>query len=517
MKTRVGSTVFALMRKLIFIGFTVQIAFGLLWIAYNIDYVQLFGDAAYYVMVSGSLKCDEYTGILYPVVLLLARAIGMLTSVHWYSIMYLLQLLLAGVSGYFLFKTIGFFGKKYYLSFFASLCLVTFPLILQIHMAILPMSFSLSFILLELAYAYRACVIVRTVPARSLIRLAVTGKRTQGAAIYDFSFDISKVTLFWLLAALTELKLFVVGIIPVLYVLILELRCIRNFRRQHKEQVARDAVKGAWIYPIAIVMIFTGLIMSINRFARYEGIYDRPSRSIAVSLFDRTIWKSHIYREGSWLDEIVEVVGTDMLKDVSLHQENVKRILEPAIENALGKNGAERLYMFAAGYVWKHDRSELLHDMAIDFSGYTIPPVMTALLLKGTTYISYTPRNYDVFKRNTPLHTKYMVNYGLLWFVIALVIALINWMAWFINKRINFASEKIIGHGLFFMAMLMAALLAAINTMQLSGTYDYKQGALSTALWLVFILQGISLVNRQFEALNKQAAAESSEPTEDRE
>ena len=66
----------ALLSRIIFIGMSIQIVLGIVWMCGNFLYFQDFGESAFYVSVSKNFFCDEYTGILYPVDLLLARGIG---------------------------------------------------------------------------------------------------------------------------------------------------------------------------------------------------------------------------------------------------------------------------------------------------------------------------------------------------------------------------------------------------------------------------------------------------------
>ena len=65
----------AILGRVIFIGFSIQIVFGMTWMCLNFSKLPQFGESLFYVEISKNFICDEYTGILYPVFLLLARGI----------------------------------------------------------------------------------------------------------------------------------------------------------------------------------------------------------------------------------------------------------------------------------------------------------------------------------------------------------------------------------------------------------------------------------------------------------
>ena len=85
----------AILGRVIFIGFSIQIVFGMTWMCLNFSKLPQFGESLFYVEISKNFICDEYTGILYPVFLLLARGIEGLAGRPYYCVMYVVQLLVA--------------------------------------------------------------------------------------------------------------------------------------------------------------------------------------------------------------------------------------------------------------------------------------------------------------------------------------------------------------------------------------------------------------------------------------
>ncbi len=466
MEKKSGKIVFAAMGRLIIIGFTAQIIFGICYIVKNLGYVQLFGDTAANVAVSGTLSCNVYTGVIYPAVLLLIRAIGMAFNLSWYSFMYLLQLSLAICAGYFFLKAFGRdrFKKVFY--FWGSLVIATFPFMLQSHMAILADSFALSFLMLEIAYVRNAW-----------------GSRSMTDA-KAFCFDLGRACLFWMLASLTEWDLLIVGGIPVLILLV-----------RAAVIILRTTKKGI-VFPFIIVILFAVITVGSYGIAKDRNVKALPTKSIEVSLFDRVCWKVFLYHGGLRL-RIWEAAGDEPVDEARIHRSAVKTALEPAIEENLGTKEANKLYLDMAKDAWETNRSEILHDTAIDFAGYMAGPIITRKLLSGTDFISFTARNYDIFKRNSPVLAKYYMDFSLFWFEVSLMIAAVLWIlrgAAFFRKNKNPENavegngKGILGFGAVLTALLTAIILAVRNVFLGCGVYDYKLAGFSTALWILMML-----------------------------
>ncbi|MGN1146526.1 MAG: hypothetical protein ACI4R5_08750, partial [Acetatifactor sp.] len=89
---KAATHILAVVSRVIFIGLSIQIVMGILWMLGSFTGIQQFGESNFYVEVSKTLLCDEYTGILYPVLLLFARGAEGLFRVPFFGVMYVLQL-----------------------------------------------------------------------------------------------------------------------------------------------------------------------------------------------------------------------------------------------------------------------------------------------------------------------------------------------------------------------------------------------------------------------------------------
>ena len=56
--------IIAILKGILFIGISVQIVMGIVWMCRNFSHVPQFEDSLFYMQVSRTLRCDEYTGIL---------------------------------------------------------------------------------------------------------------------------------------------------------------------------------------------------------------------------------------------------------------------------------------------------------------------------------------------------------------------------------------------------------------------------------------------------------------------
>ncbi len=460
MQIKSGKIVFDLLGKFIGIGLTVQIVMGICYIVRNIGYVQLFGETASNVAVSGTLSCNVYTGVLYPVVLLLIRAVSLRFNLPWFSFMYLLQLALSITAGYIFLSSFGRDRFKKFFYFWGSLVFATFPFVLQIHMSVLADSFALSFLMLEIAFVRKVWGSRNTVSSRA------------------FSFDIGRVCLFWLLAALCEWDLLIIGALPMVIVLI------------RGEIVLSKTDRKGMIFPVLIAVLFTILTIGTYSLASDRQNPASPSKSIEVSLFDRVAWKHIVQRYGNERYRLWEVTDYEPLDEAVLYRDNVKTVIEPLVEEKLGKKEARKLFLDLAKSAFAGNKGEVLHDAAIDFAGYVGAPAITKALLTGRKFISYTARNYDIFKRNAPKLSMYYMDFSLLWFEISIMVAGVLWILK-LFAAIREKKKPGVGLGAVIVTAVTALVLAVRNTFLGNGVYDYKLAGFSTVLWLVVILFSI--------------------------
>lgn len=84
----------------LFIGCSIQVVLGIVWMVCNLGTFQWFPDSNLYVEISKSFICDEYEGILYPLLVMLARGVGNVIPIPYFTYLYLLQLAVAFMVAY---------------------------------------------------------------------------------------------------------------------------------------------------------------------------------------------------------------------------------------------------------------------------------------------------------------------------------------------------------------------------------------------------------------------------------
>ena len=129
---RAAAGITGILKGILFIGFSIQMIMGIVWMCFNFIHLQDFG---------------EPEGILYPV---LRNALG-----GAYPLLYLIQLCAAFLAAHFFLQSL--YPAKGFLSVWRDFVLLTFPMAMQCHLALSPHSLVSSFVLLEAAFAIRLC------------------------------------------------------------------------------------------------------------------------------------------------------------------------------------------------------------------------------------------------------------------------------------------------------------------------------------------------------------------------
>ncbi len=369
------------------IGFSIQIVLGLLWMLCNFNGFQEFGDSYRYVKISKDFLCDEYTGILYPVLLLFARGVEKLCFVPCSCVMYLLQLLTALYAAHAFLQAVGITGRGKNL--WGSLVLLTSPLAMQCHLAVLPESLVSSMLLLEIAWFWR----------------------TVRAGECPGSRQLAKIAVFWLAGALLEPEYLYLGALPVVLAF-----CYGAVRRR-----GRTALRLA--HNLILLAAFAGILVGMNNLTQVPGACGRVRLSRSAALFSRFSWSTADKTYQDWPQDLRLVVDEGMIWETAFYPDNLFRIVGKAAEEAYGVERAEELFRETAALTFSWHRGRILHEIMWDLLGYGFAPAVSEALLDGRGYDSYTTRNYDVMLAHTPMLSKLYFHYGNWWFVPGLLLA----------------------------------------------------------------------------------------------
>lgn len=413
-----------ILRGILFIGFSIQIVLGIIWMCFNFAHLQEF---------------SETRGILY-------RGFRSLTGERFW-ILYLLQLGLGGYAAH------RFLNKIYPMDFpksiWGSLVLLTFPMAMQCHLAVSPYSFVSSLFLLELS---AAAAVVRERDGNTVTEFAVGG-------------------LCWLLLALLLPEYFILGAVPLLLAFLFG---FPGFRGQLRKMGLTALLLAA----------YGGMIMGIGALAgETNQLPDRET--IAFSLFDRMTWPTLWVDHDGWPEEVRAAVD-DYVWSVSQYAGDMQRVIRPLLQESLDDEQAVKYYLEMAATSWRMHAPMIIRQVGGDFLGYSVTPLILPMQLKGEAYASYSGRNYEIMFLQSPVLTKYYVNYSCWWFAAMLILALAFLLIRTAEHSVRHQRRDLAAVLLCFSG---AAAVAAAYTMRGAGMMDYKCTVAVNLLWLAAVLQ----------------------------
>lgn len=406
-----------LLKGIFFAGFSVQIILGLVWMCANFIEVQQFG---------------QPEGFFYP---WLVSRLG-----ETPQILYLLQLCLAGYAGYELLKPVlpdGRAWRGWYV-----LALLTVPVAMQCHLALLPCSFVGSLLLLELA----------------CFRNALYGTKEDGfRALAGAGFCWAALVLLLPEYGLLGLPL------PVLTFLVQLPRLWRNLRRL--------------AYSILLFAALSGIVMACGTLTKKtEGSGKTFWFSMACRMSWPTIWQD----SGYWPQELLDRIPSETIWETTYLPDNMERILQPAVEDAVGKEKAQEYYRMMADVAYRLRKPRIVRQVGWDVLIYTVPLAVLQEQLKGIGYDSCSGGNYEIMGMEHPVLTKYYLNYGCWWFGTAFVCTVLFLIfAAVSGETLLHRGTLLLGAG----CLISYGVLVVYYVMQGAGIADYKLTLAVSVLW----------------------------------
>lgn len=448
-----GNKVHKIIFSLFFTGTTVQILGGFVWMCANLGGYQEF----------------EVGGILYPLLISLAGVVEGMTAVPYYCILYVVQVCTAGFSYVRFLQAItckvnakGQSGLGKWQAMWGSLCLLTIPVGMQCHLAVLPVSLTVSAFMLLLAGLFR------------LLDLTAAQESVQ---------DYKKILFFSLLK---------IGCLLLICTLLMP-----EYRYLAGVTVGMAGI-GVWIqsgklkglsavqrYKQTGVILIALLFSILISFGLAEGVLGEKMGTTAKTqvsevksaMVSRFIWPGFRRHYSAWPGEIMLVMDENMAWGISLYADQVRSELIPAVEAAYGVEKAEALLsemISAAFMIRKRDIAGMILQ---DLVSYTVSPLMLPRLLSGECHASYSGQNYEIMKNHTPGLTRYYVSYGCWWFGIVLKLALLLCL----GKRGK-------SGGKWLLLSVTAVCMVCFYTMRGAGMMDYKNTILVTMLWYAGVI-----------------------------
>ena len=408
-----------LLKGVLFIGFSVQIVLGLAWMCMNFIEVQQFG---------------QPQGFLYP---LLLAALGKVPQ-----ILYLLQLCLAGYAGFMLLRPILPVSRPWRIWY--VLVLMTLPMAMQCHLALLPYSFVGSLFMLEL----------------SLLREAMAGEEGLGLRALACAGGC------WvgLTLLLSEYKW--LGLLPLAFTLLGCLpRLCKSFRRL--------------VYSLLLLAAFGGILVGIGSLTRGEKEHER---TFWFSMASRMTWPTIWQDSDRWPQELLELLPQQVRWETSHMPDNMERTLQPVLETAVGSAKAQEYYREMAEQAFRWHKTWIVSRIGWDTLIYAVPQAVLQEQLKGRGYNSYSGRNYEIMAMEHPTLTKSYMDYSCWWFEAALGSTVLFLAA------LKAAGRKLFQRGivrLLTVYIVPVGGILAYYVMRGAGIADYKCTLAVSAMWTV--------------------------------
>lgn len=403
----------------LFIGFSIRAVLGLTWMVSHFREVQEFAPVS-----SG----------IYP---LLMQVAGSLSQV-----LYVLQLGAAFGAGWQLLKVLGVSHRLW--RTWGALVLLSLPMAIQCHMALLPYSFVSSLVLLELSFCIQNLA-EDSFP--SYTKLVQAGCCMLGLTLLLPEYG-------WL------------GAIPMVLTMLFQLRIIWK-------QVKR------LLYSCLLVAVFCGMAGGIISLVSKE---EDSSRSFWLSMASRTAWPTIWIDSQSWSQELHDLVGDAACWEIAIRPGDMEGILQPLLENKVGAAQAEMYYREMVAVSWERHSGQILKQMIWDVLIYGVPEAVLQLQFQGRSYDSASGRNYEIMMMRHPILTKFYVSYSCWWFWVSLGLAALLLIARFADGD-KARSRKYLAVGI--MAMLWMAAIVFYYVMQGAGIADYKYTLAVSQLWCV--------------------------------
>ncbi|MBQ8230338.1 MAG: hypothetical protein IJZ34_00200 [Lachnospiraceae bacterium] len=431
--------------RFLFLLMSAQIVLGLLWTLCNLTSGGQFSETERYVEAAAGGALDEYMGVLYPVLIRVAQFITSPFGGHYEVALYLLQSGVA-LSCYIGFiRLCGWSGHRRK-AVTGGLFLLTIPLCVQWHLAVLPNSLTSSLYVLLLGVVVSVC------------RRPEEAK--EGVA--------GQLGALWALTILLMPDYLWLGALPVLFAAVCMIRA-------H----IRQAREGKWQSGKVIAVLLAALLsVCINHLAQEPGSGGRIQKSLGASMVSRLVWPNFGTNYFFWPEEIKEIMTEEDGQVISQYADNVQLIFGPLVEGAYGREEADRLYWYMAIRCLNDRTKETLQALFEDLEAYLCPPWVVKEQLDGAG-LSYSGWNYGQMRAAAPMLTKWYVNYGLFVFRVEIGISVLyGIIKLFCRKRGEKRRRSVTA--LFLFCFILQAVW---YTMSGAGMMDYGNVCVVTILW----------------------------------
>ena len=460
--------------RFLFIGISVQILLGICWGVRAFGIFPEFGDSYLWLKAADTLVCDDYMGIGYPLFLMLVKGIESISSIPYTFFVYVIQLAAAFYSSVLFLLSFGVIKKRWML-YWGSLGMMTFPMAMQCHLAVLPNSFGLSCMLLELA---------------AIIRILRSEKNAFAEESKRPLHVFLEAALWWAAGTLFVVENRYLGLVPLVMLWILHL--IRG-KQLGRQRVLRELV---------LLCATAGILFTAVSMWQTPGSYGKAENTIGAAMMRRFAW-THM-REGqeydAWPEDLKAYVSWDDFRTAGYYAGTLESGMQKTWEDTVGTQEAQKMFWECAVYHLKAFKSDNIHQIAWDCAGYALPPVLLQMLLDGRGYESFSGRNVDIMMTGAPKLTNILLKYSSWWYLMGIpaVILLVignRFVAGSAKKETTGMGKSVWGK-MILIGIVTSGCMILWYAMQDAGCLDYKNGLLPGILWLVGMILGVGSLSQ---------------------
>ncbi|MBQ8816377.1 MAG: hypothetical protein IJZ84_03745 [Lachnospiraceae bacterium] len=415
-----------------FVG--LQIVLGLCYIGNQFMTVPLFRDTSIYLEMTEQFVMDEYTGLLYPLIVKICHSIF---QEFYYIPIYLLQLM-AGL--FCVYHFICAFTEKKMSAAICALWLNTIPFVAQVHVTVLPHSLAFTCLVLMLLE-----VVKGTVYRRPLLI-------TEWAVL---------LCSFTILAQLTRGYLWI-GLAPVIWAV-----CLQLYAKTHKVLMC--------LVTFWICVGITVCNLAIYYGTETEGYYGRIQNTPQAVFFQRTAIpilseKYMIYMP----EEITECFTGAELAMFGRYPYKLQNEMGPVLEARYGKEWAAEIYVELGCLGVETAAKDNLRSLTEDALSYAMPQLTYGTWRDGEVK-GMTSWNYQQFTQEVPvLATAYSNICHKLWLVgSCLAVVMLAVSAW---------QRKSLLVRVWLPTVIFLAIYGLLFALRGTDLYDYKLAVLPMVL-----------------------------------
>lgn len=453
------SVIMPVVKGFFYCAMAIQIVLGVLYIGCNFMAVPQYRETAVYLEMTENFVADEYTGILYPLLVWLCDAIPL---IPFQIPIYLIQIF-AGILCVYHFVCV--WTEKKSLAFVCALWVNTIPLVAQVHMSVLPHSLAFSFLVL-------------------MFLEVLKGTRYREAlSVMDWAVLLCSYTI---LIQLDREYLWV-GTCGLIWAVFLQLY-----------------MKGPKVLMFLVTMLIcSGIFISnvaIYKVTQTEGYYGRIQRSVEAAFFQRVGMSTMTDRFMIYMPkEINDCFSGKELEEFARYPYKLQNEFGPTLEARYGKEYANELYWKMGWLGLGNATMDTLKDIGEDTLGYMFPAARYFTWRDGDVK-GVTSWNYQQFIEQAPhLSVAYIQICQSLW-GLGFGVSIAAGIAMLFHRRKLYA----------WLWMPVLAYMAAYGlyfALRGANIYDYKFALLPLALNYAWVVCMLNVAGRELYEPTKEEPA----------